>query len=70
MDSSNNDFWVSTSDLMAGLMVIFLFIAIAYMMEMKEIVFGGAVLSMIIVAVTFIVSLSLFLYRWGTASNK
>ena len=39
-------------------------------MEMKEIVFGGAVLSMIIVAVTFIVSLSLFLYRWGTSSNK
>ena len=38
MDNHNNDFWVSTSDLMAGLMVIFLFIAIAYMAEVKSIV--------------------------------
>ena len=38
MDNSNNDFWVSTSDLMAGLMIIFLFIAIAYMTEMKSII--------------------------------
>ncbi|MDP7027396.1 MAG: hypothetical protein QF380_03185 [Candidatus Marinimicrobia bacterium] len=31
---------------------------------MEEIIFGGAVLSMIIVAVTFIVSLSLFIWKW------
>ena len=37
---NNNSFWLSISDLMAGLMVIFMFIAIAYMYEMKEIVNG------------------------------
>ena len=31
---------------------------------MEKIIFGGAVLSMIIVAVTFIVSLSLFIWKW------
>jgi len=31
---------------------------------MEEIIFGGAVLSMIIVAVTFIVSLYLFIWKW------
>ena len=31
---------------------------------MEKMIFGGAVLSMIIVAVTFIVSLSLFIWKW------
>ena len=31
---------------------------------MEEIIFGGAVLSMIIIVVTFIVSLSLFIWKW------
>ncbi len=31
---------------------------------MEKIIFSGAVLSMIIVAVTFIVSLSLFIWKW------
>ena len=31
---------------------------------MEKIIFGGAVLSMIIVAATFIVSLSLFIWKW------
>jgi hypothetical protein len=31
---------------------------------MEQIFFGGAVLSMIIVAATFIVSLSLFIWKW------
>ena len=31
---------------------------------MEKVIFGGAVLSMIIVAVTFIVSLSLFIWKW------
>ena len=31
---------------------------------MEKIIFGGAVLSMIIIVVTFIVSLSLFIWKW------
>jgi hypothetical protein len=31
---------------------------------MEKIVFGGAVLSMIIVTVTFIVSLCIFIWKW------
>jgi hypothetical protein len=33
-------------------------------MEMKEILFGGAMLSCTLVLVTFIVSLSLFIWKW------
>ena len=33
-------------------------------MEMKEILFGGAMLSCMLVLVTFIVSLSIFLWKW------
>jgi len=40
MTANHNSFELSISDLMAGLMVIFMFIAIAYMYEMKEIVNG------------------------------
>ena len=40
MRVNHNSFWLSISDLMAGLMVVFMFIAIAYMYEMKEIVNG------------------------------
>jgi outer membrane protein OmpA-like peptidoglycan-associated protein len=40
MNVNHNSFWLSISDLMAGLMVVFMFIAIAYMYEMKEIVNG------------------------------
>ena len=32
---------------------------------MEKIIFGGAVLSMIIVAVTVIVCLSIFLWKWS-----
>ena len=38
MGDKNNDFWISISDLMSGLMVIFLFIAVAYMVENFEII--------------------------------
>ena len=34
-------------------------------MELKEIVFGGAMLSAFIVFITFIVSLSIFLWKWS-----
>jgi outer membrane protein OmpA-like peptidoglycan-associated protein len=34
----NNGFWLSISDLMSGLMVIFLFISVAYMREIKEVI--------------------------------
>ena len=37
---------------------------------MVKIIFGGAVLSMIIVAVTFIVSLSLFIWKWLSEDFK
>jgi len=40
MRVNHNSFWLSISDLMSGLMVVFMFIAIAYMYEMKEIVNG------------------------------
>ena len=39
-------------------------------MEMKEIVFGGAMLSVFIVVVVFISSLTTFLYRWATSSRN
>ena len=38
MGDKNNGFWISISDLMSGLMVIFLFIAVAYMVENFEII--------------------------------
>ena len=38
MGDKNNGFWLSISDLMSGLMVIFLFISIAYMREIKEVI--------------------------------
>ena len=38
MGTKNNGFWLSISDLMSGLMVIFLFISIAYMREIKEVI--------------------------------
>ena len=38
--NKNDGFWVSISDLMSGLMVIFLFIAVAYMYEIKEVING------------------------------
>ena len=38
MGNKNNGFWLSISDLMSGLMVIFLFISIAYMREIKEVI--------------------------------
>ena len=34
-------------------------------MELKGIVFGGAMLSVFIVFVTFILSLSIFLWKWS-----
>ena len=40
MGNKNNGFWLSISDLMSGLMVIFLFISIAYMREIKEVING------------------------------
>ena len=39
-NKKSNDFWISISDLMSGLMVIFLFIAVAYMYEIKDIFQG------------------------------
>ena len=33
-------------------------------MELKEIIFGGAMLSVLFVFITFVASLSLFLYKW------
>lgn len=33
-------------------------------MELKEIIFGGAMLSVLIVFITFFASLSFFLYKW------
>ena len=38
MGNKNNGFWLSISDLMSGLMVIFLFISIAYMREIKGVI--------------------------------
>ena len=35
--TNNNQFWMSTTDLMSGLMIIFMFIAIAYMHEIREV---------------------------------
>ena len=40
MTVNHNSFWLSVSDLMAGLMVVFMFIAIAYMYEITDIVNG------------------------------
>ena len=37
---------------------------------MEKMIFGGAVLSMIIVAATFIVSLSLFIWKWFSDDFK
>ena len=34
---TNNGYWISIADLMSGLMVIFVFIAIAYMHEIKDV---------------------------------
>ena len=39
-------------------------------MEMKQLVFGGAMLSVLLVFVTFVVSLSIFLYKWATSSSN
>lgn len=33
---AKSNVWMSVSDLMTGLMVIFLFIAVAYMIQVKE----------------------------------
>ncbi len=33
----NNGYWISIADLMSGLMVVFMFIALAYMHEIKEV---------------------------------
>ena len=38
MTENKNSFWLSVTDLMSGLMVVFMFIAIAYMYEMKQVV--------------------------------
>ena len=35
-NSAKEDYWISVSDLMAALMVIFLFIAISYMMKVQK----------------------------------
>ena len=40
MTQKFNGFWISISDLMSGLMVIFLFIAVAYMYEIKDVIQG------------------------------
>ena len=37
MTQKANGFWIATSDLMSGLMVIFLFIAVVYMYEIKDV---------------------------------
>jgi hypothetical protein len=34
--SDDGEHWLSVSDMMSGLMVIFLFIAISYMMQVQE----------------------------------
>ena len=39
-NEKSDGFWISISDLMSGLMVIFLFIAVAYMYEIKDIFQG------------------------------
>ena len=39
-NAESDGFWISISDLMSGLMVIFLFIAIAYMYEIQDIMQG------------------------------
>lgn len=39
-NAKSDGFWISISDLMSGLMVIFLFIAIAYMYEIQDIMQG------------------------------
>ena len=38
MGSKNNHFWSSITDLMSGLMIIFVLIAVVFMAEMKTIV--------------------------------
>lgn len=38
MTTKKNNFWLSVSDLMSGLMVVFMFIAVAYMYEMNKVV--------------------------------
>ena len=40
MTQNANGFWIATSDLMSGLMVIFLFIAVVYMYEIKDVIQG------------------------------
>ena len=37
---------------------------------MEKIIFGGAVLSMILVTLTFIVSLSMFIWKWFSNDFK
>tara|TARA_B100001250_G_scaffold234330_1_gene201199 strand:+ start:65 stop:187 length:123 start_codon:yes stop_codon:yes gene_type:complete len=39
-------------------------------MELKEILFGGAMLSVLFVLITFVASLSLFLYKWLLDAKK
>ena len=39
-------------------------------MEMKEIVFGGAMLAVFLVFATFVVSLCTFLYKWAMSSSN
>ena len=36
--TNKNSYWVSVADLMSGLMIVFMFIAIAYMFEMKQVI--------------------------------
>jgi outer membrane protein OmpA-like peptidoglycan-associated protein len=38
--NKNNGYWISIADLMSGLMIIFVFIALAYMHEIKDIMNG------------------------------
>mgnify|MGYP000479336864 FL=1 len=36
MRKSDNSYWISISDLMSGLMIIFMFIAISFMVKVNE----------------------------------